>query len=315
MRRDRGFTGARRFLLVALPALAFAAACRRSAPDAADNSASASARHESAPKSAVASARPSAGIPAPARPKAPCRVTTGSGSLEAPKEPIGPRSELYGTRFVELAADERISLRHERTQRELTLLGPGRFLPCARGDEQVLVLQGGVKSTPGVGAHAGGEVVLATPFGLVRYADAGLHLQVSPARLALGVNTGEAQFDPPPRDAAVEAKPKSVRGPNGKLDVTKAARAEVAVERCRSAEASSRALEKPPRPAGSARAALGTWAVASFEARRAARLACALSRVVIESRPEPERRRLEDLLASRESDPKAAPLPAPAQKK
>jgi|SRR5687768_10095724 len=316
MRRVRGFEGARRSLLVALALLGYPnTACRRSTPEASDGVAAGSAPAASARTIAAPSITPSAALPDAPPPKVPCRVSTGTGRLEAPSSTLGPRSELNGKRFVVLAEGERISLRHERTQRELSLLGPGRFLPCVRGDELVLVIEGGVKSSPGVGVHAGGEVVLATPFGLVRYADAAADLKVTASRLSLKVQAGEASFDPAPRKATEAVRPKAVRGPNGSIDATKTADAEIALERCRSAETSSRALEKPPRPAGSARAALGTWAVESFEARRRARLACALARVVIAGRPLAERRRLEDLLESRESDAKGAALAPPAEKK
>jgi hypothetical protein len=324
MRRDRCFEGARRWCVVALLALLTAPACRCSQPDASEAMPSASA-----PKASLGSAHSTAPSANAAKPplKAPCRVTTGTGTLEGPNEAVGPRTGLDGTRFVVLAAGERISLRHERTERELALLGPGRFLPCHGGDEQVLVVSGGVKSNAGVGVHAGGEVVIATPFGVVRYVDAAVDMTVEASQLSVHVLAGEVSFDDPP-DKAGERRSTSVLGaargtrptkldlpPPDTLVSPKAADPKMAVEHCRSTRASSRAFEKPPRPAGSARAALGTWAVASFEARRAARLACALARVVIESRPEPERRRLEDLLESRESRPKAAASPPPAEKK
>ncbi len=298
----------------ALIALGFAPACRRSTPDSTAGAGSARAPSSSSAAPAKASAAASAGAPSPL-PKAPCRVSTGAGTLEAPATMLGPRSELDGTRFVTLAADQRLSLRHERTQRELTLLGPGRFLPCVDGGEQVLVVEGGVKSTAGVGAHAGGEVVLATPFGLLRYADAGVDVKVAPSRLSLEVQAGEATFDAPPKKGASEPKPKRLRGPKAVFEATKAADAETAVERCRSARTSSGALARPPRLAGSARAELGTWAVASFEARRRARLACSLARVVIASRPEAERKHLDDLLEGPESGSEdAAPAPKTEKK-
>lgn len=299
-------------LPVALIALGFPAACRRSTPD--STAGAGSARSPSSRSAAPAKVSANAGAAVGSPPKAPCRVSTGIGTLEAPDAVLGPRSELDGTRFVTLAAGQRLSLRHERTQRELTLLGPGRFLPCVDGGEQVLVVEGGVKSTAGVGAHAGGEVVLATPFGLLRYADAGVDVKVAPSRLSLEVQAGEATFDAPPNRGASEPKPKRLRGPKAVFEATKAADAETAVEHCRSARASSGALARPPRLAGSARAELGTWAVASFEARRRARLACSLARVVIASRPEAERKHLGDLLEGRESGSESA-APAPKTEK
>jgi hypothetical protein len=321
MRRHRCFEGAHCFLILALIALVPAPACRCSEPHASRGTPSASA-----PKVNVKSAAPSAQAPAPP-PKLPCRVVTGSGTLEAPNEVIGPRRGLDGTRFVALAEGERLTLRHERTQRELALLGPGRFLPCQRGDELLLVVRGGVKSNSGVGVHAGGEVVIATPFGLVRYADAAVEVKVKESVVSIGVDAGEVFFDSPPHEPGDQPHSSRLRGapyaPPSPTDLPdadsmvypKAADPKLTVARCRDAEAASRKLEKPPRPAGSARAALRTWAVASFEARRAARLACALARVVIESRPEPERRRLEDLLESQESRVKGAASPPPAEKK
>jgi hypothetical protein len=317
MRRGRSFEAARRCFSLALVALVGAPACKCSEPQSSRSTPSASAPNASAKNAASAVA--SAEIAKPP-PKAPCRITTGRATLE-PNEAVGARTGLDGTRFVVLAEGERISLRHERTQRELALRGPGRFLPCPGGEEQVLVVSGGVKSTAGVGVHAGGEVVLATPFGVVRYVDAAVDVTVKASQLSVDVLTGEVSFDAPPAKAGelpntrVLGAAKGARPPPAKLVSPKAGDPTIAVEHCRSARAASQALGKPPRPAGSARAALGTWAVASFEARRAARLACALARVVIESRPEPERRRLEDLLESQESRVKGAAPPPPAEKK
>lgn len=308
---DRRFGGALRPLGVALAALfaAHGSACRRAEPE--------GTRSQAARASASATARPSARphtLVAPAA-KAPCRVGAGTGTLEAPAQPLRARSELDGKRFVSLAAGERLSVRHERTTRELTLAGPGRFLPCARGEEQVLVVEGGVTSALGVGAHAGGEVVIATPFGLVRYADAAVDVKVAPSRLSLRVAAGDVVFDAPPGKPGAEPKPKTLRGPKGILDATKRADAALTLERCLSARATSQKLEKPPRPSGSARAPLGSWAVASFEARRGARLACALARAVIAGLPEPERRRLEDQLESPNSAGGSSTRALPAEKK
>lgn len=311
--RERCFGGARRPLAVAIAVLSAASsgACRRAESERTQGSATAGAATLPAPSS---NTRSSAAAPLP-RPKAPCRVSVGTGTLEASKEALAPRSELDGRRFVLLAAGERLSLRHERTTREFTLLGPGRFLPCAEGDERVLVVEGGVTSALGVGAHAGGEVVLATPFGLLRYADAAVDVKVAKARLSLSVAAGEVLFDAPPRKPGEEPKPKAVRGPKGALSVGQRADAALAVERCRSAQTQSKKLEKPPRPSESARASLGTWAVASFEARRGARLACALAQAALAGLPEPARRRLEDQLNSPDWPPGSAASARPAEKK
>jgi hypothetical protein len=238
-------------------------------------------------------------------PAAPCRVVVGAGTLEATGEKLGPRAPLDGRRFVSLAEGERLSLRHERTTREFTLHGPGRFLPCFQGEEQLLVVRGRAASPVGIGTHAGGEVVLATPFGVVKYPDAELEATVTEQRLSLKVLAGEATFVSQVAELESKKAPTArvLRGPKGVLEITKAVDATSAVAACRAADDASRALRKPPAPAApaaSARAALGAWAVSSFEARRTARIACALARTASASLSEPERSRLWDLLDSQD---------------
>jgi hypothetical protein len=248
---------------------------------------------------------PSAVVQPKSAARAPCRVVVGSGTLEETGEKLGPRAPLDGKRFVSLAEGERLSLRHERTSREFTLNGPGRFLPCFQGEEQLLAVRGSVTSPVGIGTHAGGEVVLATPFGVVKYADAELLAIVTEERLSLAVKAGEATFVP--QVAELDSKkppaPRVLRGPKGALAITKAVDAKLAVAQCRTAGDASRALSKPPRataPTPSARASLGSWAVSSFEARRKARIACALARTASANLSEPERTRLWDLLESQD---------------
>jgi hypothetical protein len=248
---------------------------------------------------------PSAMVPPKPAAQAPCRVVVGTGTLERTGEKLGPRAPLDGKRFVSLAEGERLSLRHERTTREFTLKGPGRFLPCFQAEEQLLVVHGTVTSPVGVGTHAGGEVVLATPFGVVKYADAELEATVAEKRLSLKVLAGEATFVPQLTEPEGQ-KPlatRVLRGPKGVLDVAKGVDAALAVAQCRTESDASRALRKPPppaAPAASTRRALGAWAVLSFDARRRARIACALARTASAGLSEPERGRLWDLLESQD---------------
>ena len=250
------------------------------------------------------SARPSATAvrtapppPAPAEPPPElprCRVIAArpnpgkAADAGTPAPAVGTVFE--GREWLELGAFE-VVLRHASTTRELSLRGPGRLLPCFLGTETVLVSAGTVKTTAGAGARAGAEVVLATPFGTLHFADAALEARVAERELEVKIVNGVVALVPgaSPRAGPDAGAPDLVLGPKSKKRLTGDVDAKLLVERCGLA---SQPLGTAPPAAPSARSELGKWSVAQLRAWQAARWACATARAAIGREKEPERTRL-----------------------
>jgi hypothetical protein len=270
---------------IALPT--FAACRRREAPPPPSPRPSASAH-------ATAAERP------PPRPSATpvvhgCRILGVKGPTPpAPgTPPIG--TLLRGAAWLDVQKGVELDLKHTETTRELRLIGPGRFLACGAGAEAVLVARGSVTTTPGPGSRAGAEVELATPFGVVRYADAALRLDVGDQALELAVTQGSASVSTPStegRDAG--AAPEPVRGPKGKLALRGKLAAAALAAQC--AEARARIARPTAASVPSALPERGAWAVSLLQARKSARLVCGQARAAAGRAEGSERDRLEDQL-------------------
>jgi hypothetical protein len=188
-----------------------------------------------------------------------------------------------------------LQLKHSETTRELSVIGPGRFLACADGAEAVLVARGVVVTTPGPGSRAGAEVALGTPFGVVHYADAALRLQVTEGGLALEVKQGSAAVGETDKaESPGGPEPGPVRGPTGKLTLTGKVDAAALVSRC--LEARKAIATKPAAPAPTTGPERGAWAVGLLKARHAARHTCSRARAATGRLDAAERVRLDDQL-------------------
>lgn len=259
-----------------------------------------------APPRASASVGASAAPRATATPRPPpvvhgCRVL-GQRGKPAPAGTPGVGTLLHDRIWLELADGVELELKHTETTRELSLLGPGRFLACVDGSESVLVARGAVSTTPGPGSRAGAEVELATPFGVVHYADAALRLEVREARLTLEVSQGAAGIGATEEEADA-GEPQPVRGPKGKLTLAGEVDAAKLVERCMAAR---RAIgSKAAAPAPSVGPDRGAWAVGLLNARKAARLICSRARAATGRLEGAEQGRLGDQLDALQRPPNA----------
>jgi hypothetical protein len=206
-----------------------------------------------------------------------------------------------GQAWLTLAEGVEVSMKHGETTREFRLAGPGLFLPCPESEEEVVVANGTVVTTPGPGSRAGAEVTLATPFGVVLYADAALELAVAHDKLTLRVKQGEATLN----DTSDESLQAPVRvehvKPSGRA-VTLGGKVN-ADELGKSCDAArDRAVVPPP----SDRTARGSWAANMLEWHRRVRLRCARAAAAVARVNGPNQGRLEDLLARRKSAARAA---------
>jgi hypothetical protein len=212
----------------------------------------------------------------PAEPR--CRAITISGDVEADHHKLMQNSDVSGERWLEIKEGARLVVKHAGNGREYSFTGPARVVPCRRGEEQVLIDHGTFESASGPGARPGAELLLATPLGSVRYADATTRIVVEPTKVKIDLSTGSAAVLP-----ATDARrtgPETVRGPKGTatLSASRAPRPEVLVEACsRAAEVAEQGaravLDRGPSDAGT----LGQRAAAQARARAQARMACAVA--------------------------------------
>jgi hypothetical protein len=247
----------------------------------------------SASSRASASAAPSA-APVPVG----CRVIGVKAKGPAPAGTPTIGTKLTGRSWFELADGVELALKHGETLRELSVVGPGRFLVCPDGDESVFVARGSVTTTPGPGSRAGALVTLATPFGVVEYPDAELRLEVNENGIVLGVKQGSATLVANSK-SDVSAAPKTLRAPSGHAELHGKVDPDALRRRCEEARASVASGAAVPAP--SAASERGRWAVTRLEARRFARQACASAHAAIGRLAEPERTLAEDQLLGRKT--------------
>lgn len=240
-----------------------------------------------APVSSAAPPKSSAAALAPA----PCRVLQVTGRARA-----GDGAELValggldGKSWLELEANTKLSVRHGATAREFALVGPGRFLACRSGLEQVLIAEGGFESSPGAGVRPGAEMWVATPFAALRYADGSAairadrgatHVRVSSGRITVE-STGENS-----RSLTLSA-PSEKHWPSA---VAPAARLKTCETAAGAAKTSADAV------LSAANTELGKLAAAQLASRRRARAECLIAEAAIERVRDPgEKARLRDQL-------------------
>jgi hypothetical protein len=211
---------------------------------------------------------------------------------------VATQDGLDGRSWLDLGPRAELVLRHGASARELSLHGPGRFLPCRSGLEQVLVAQGTLRSSLGTGVRPGAEVWLATPFAAIRYADADLELIVEPGSLRLTVRAGYASAEA--ADKLRGARDGRVSGPEGRAHATGRPDAEALVRACELAATSARDSAEQLLRAKAGK--LGELAAAQLRIRRAARARCLVAEASAQALENPaSRSRLGDQLQRAEA--------------
>ena len=218
----------------------------------------------------------------PTLPTQVCRVLTVTGSVRDDADhPVLARAALGGETWLELDPGASISVKHAKTAREVRFHGPGRALPCYQGGEVFLLQRGRVETTFGLGARAGAEVLLATPFGVVSYGDATLNASVTDSSLEVLVRQGEAWLE---GTAADEAPEKIEKGKKGSRVAAKG-NVKALLTRCEKAaeESARRARDVLDRNAD--KSTLGARAAAHLRARQSARKACGIAAAALGEKP------------------------------
>jgi hypothetical protein len=195
-----------------------------------------------------------------------------SGSIQRSSgEPLRTGDRFSGAEWLELGEGAALHLKHGATGREWTLEGPARVLPCVDGQEELILAAGKLRTGLGAGARPGAQVLIGTPFGSVRYADATAELAVTRSELRVSVSAGEAWLGPAgtetgPETQVTRARP-ARRGARARLLDANAVRSCEAA--ARDSEAHALALLETAAPGMGQRAAL------HVRARERARLSCA----------------------------------------
>lgn len=240
------------------------------------------------PAAGGATSAPSGSASAPlvkASPPA-CRAIQVQGDVKSAAGPVAVLTPLDGRSWVTLGEGAELAVRHGVSAREFELRGPGRFLPCRGGLEQVLASEGRVKSVPGTGVRPGGEFLIATPLGSVSYGDAQLELSVGASSLELELGRGELVTELAPGTSGFPAAGLKAKG-GAKLQGS--VEPDKLMAGCESAakdaiEAASRVLS------ASEKSAMGKAAADQLVVRRRARAVCAIAASGIEREPEPTRK-------------------------
>lgn len=243
----------------------------------------AAAREASAPAASSPAASASAVEPSPAPvppPPPPCRALGVAGTVTASSRAVGEGAPVGGDAWVELGAGAKATFKHAASGREIGVFGPGVALPCAGGEEVVLLQEGRVEVVPGPGARPGAEVWVATPRAVVAWPEGRVKVEASRSGVTVQVLEGRAEVHRVPARAGGESVT-SLGGPRGRLVVREAVAAQRALEHCEAragaAEQAAVAVVRPPPDA----APLGERAAAHVRARRGARLACLLARAAV----------------------------------
>jgi hypothetical protein len=252
-------------------------------------------------------------------PQLACRALSVKGkvSLVGVPHPLTTGAALDGLAWLEVEKDAELSVRHVTSARELRIVGPALVLPCSDGEEQVLVVRGRVVTSAGPGARPGAQVLIASPFGEIRYGNAQLDVRVSAVKAEAKAESGEAWVEP--AKGAHRTGPEHLEKAKQKATLSGKTDAQTLVDECREAASDAarraRAVLAPAAPADAASdgGALGERARAHVEARQRARGACAVARAAVRrSESTKDRDRQEMLIRRAESLWRAVPRREPA---
>jgi hypothetical protein len=182
-----------------------------------------------------------------------------------------------GADWLELAKGSSLHLKHGESGREWTLRGPARLLPCVDGQEELILAEGKLRTELGAGVRPGAQVLIGTPFGSVRYADASAELDVTRDSLRLAVSAGDTWLRSTGKRAASETR--TTHAQSARRGTRERLAAAPAVEACQKAAQHSEAIAKSLLAPGAA--GLGQLAADHVRARELARASCAAATAAV----------------------------------
>jgi hypothetical protein len=194
---------------------------------------------------------------------------TGAGTLGAGGR-VRAGDRLTGSDWIDLAPGSRLHLEHTKSSRQWTVQGPARLVPCIDGGEEIILSRGTLATELAAGVRPGAQVVIGTPFGTLRYADARAEVRVSLDELRVQLSAGEAWLGALPQESLpdLHLTPRQVvrRGAGQRW------RASAALESC--ATAASDAQARARALIEHSAAPLGERAKRHVQARELARTRC-----------------------------------------
>jgi hypothetical protein len=215
-----------------------------------------------------------------------CRAIQVKGDVQSAAGPVALLMPLDGRTWVTLGEGAELALRHGVSAREFEVRGPGRFLPCRGGLEQVLVSEGRVKSSSGTGVRPGGEFLIATPFGSVAYGDADLDVTVGASSLELELRRGELVTELAP---GTSGYPKDGLKGTGRAKVEGTADPGKLLDGCEAA--AKEAVESAGRVLSAGeKQEMAKEAASQLVVRRRARAVCAIAAAGLERVPDPSKK-------------------------
>ena len=116
----------------------------------------------------------------------------GEAATDAGLDRLAHNAELPEGVWLWLAPDARLVAKDPRTTRETTFLGVARVRPCVGHREESWIASGSFESAVGAGETPGAEEWVVTPFAVVRYAAAKLHVDVRAAETNVSLGGGDA---------------------------------------------------------------------------------------------------------------------------
>ena len=160
------------------------------------------------PTGAVDASQPAARLHPPLEPahppappalpgKIPCRAIAVTGDVtftpagETKPTPLASGDRVPEASFLRFAEGSRVTVKDPRTTRELTVEGPGRARLCVNDEDEVWLVGGTFQATRGSGESPGSEVLVATPFGAIRYGSAAFRASVT-TKLDISLTAGTA---------------------------------------------------------------------------------------------------------------------------
>jgi hypothetical protein len=246
-----------------------------------------------------------------------CRAIQVKGTVtdEAGKV-ISTSAAVDGTGWLDMGDKVTLAVEHILTTREVVFIGPGRVLPCVAGEERFYLVRGGARTSIGSGSRPGAEVLVATPYGAVRYGDARLEIKVGSGTVDVRSDAGDAWFESSNADGSSIADEKI---PAGKLLSRKGLSVDVKAllgtceAAAKTAEARARAVLNPG--ATDRATPLGTRAADHVRARRAARFACDIARAALGTLQNGDRDAMSQALGSSEARFRGLPEKAESAEK
>jgi hypothetical protein len=208
-----------------------------------------------------------------------CRAIEVKGRvIDEAQRPVTTSDPLDRAVWLDMDRKATLAVKDTGTGRELVFVGPGRVHACVGGEERFYLVRGEVRTTASAGARPGAEVLVATPYGVVRYGDARLNVKVDPGAVSIRAELGDAWFEVASADGKGISEEKIAAGKSFErkgLSVDVKALVGTCEATARVAEERARVVLKPG--PSEQTTPLGARAAEHMRARRAARFACALA--------------------------------------